>query len=319
MERQSPCVTVTLPVYNGERYVAAALEGLLAQTFDDFELVISDNASTDGTEAICRSFAERDPRVRYVRHQVNQGLVWNHQFALDQVTGRYFVWAHHDDLHAPQYLERCVEVLERDPGVARCNTRTLIVDQDGQPVEHLEGSYTITSPRPHERLREVIGLGQAHYYGPRAFGVFRTSMLRSVSRLSTHVAWDRALLAELSLHGRFVEVPEELFFYRTHPQQASSTFQTRAELWAWHDPSKANRIVFPNFRLGLDYLQLLRRSPFTGAERRRCYAVLARWPVHYWKLLALDLLRTGPQASALARKRVAPVRVASSGTPPGAA
>ena len=304
MEQRLPCVTVTLPVYNGERFVGAALEGLLAQTLEDFELVISDNASTDATEEICRAVAGRDPRVRYVRHQVNHGLVWNHQFTLDQARGRYFFWAHHDDLHAPEYLQRCVEVMEGDPGVARCNTRTLVIDEHGQPVEHLEGSFSITSTRPHERLRDVIGLGDVHYFGPRAFGVFRTSMLRALPRLSTHVAWDRALLAELSLHGRFVELPEELFLYRTHPQQASSTFQTRAGLSAWHDPSKANRIVFPNFRLGLDYLHALRRSPFTGAERRRCYAVLARWPVHYRRLLALDLLRAGPQASALARRAV---------------
>jgi hypothetical protein len=178
----------------------------------------------------------------------------------------------------------------------------VIIDQHGQPIEHLPGSFTIASPRPDERLREVIGLGHHHYFGPRAFGVFRASALRSVPRLSTNVAWDRALLAELSLQGRFVELPEKLFFYRSHPQQASSSFQTRAEHGIWHDPSKSNRILFPSFRLGLDYLQALRRASVAGAERRRCYAVLARWPAHYWKLLALDVLRAGPQASALARR-----------------
>jgi glycosyltransferase involved in cell wall biosynthesis len=303
MEQRSPCVTVALPVYNGERYVAGALEAILGQTFKDFELVISDNASTDGTEAICRSFAERDPRVRYLRHRVNRGLVWNHRYALDQATGRYFIWSNHDDLHAPTYLERCVEVMEADPGVVRCNTKTVIIDEHGQPIEHLDGTFTVSSPRPEERLREVIGLGRHHYYGPQGFGLFRTSALKSVPTLATHVAWDRSLLAELSLLGRFVEVPEELFFYRTHPQQASSSFETRAQLWTWHDPSKANRIVFPNLRLGRDYLEAVRRVPITAAERRRCYAVLARWPVHYWKLLVLDILRAGPQASALIARR----------------
>jgi glycosyltransferase involved in cell wall biosynthesis len=303
MEEQSPCVTVALPVYNGERYVAGALEALLGQTFKDFELVISDNASTDGTESICRAAADRDPRVRYIRHQVNRGLVWNHRYALDQATGRYFTWTNHDDLLAPTYLERCVEVMEADPGVVHCNTKTVIIDEHGRPIEHLDGTFTISSSQPAERLREVIGLGSHHYYGPQGFGLFRTSVLKSVPTFSTHFAWDRSLLAELSLLGRFVEVPEELFSYRSHPQQASSTFQDRAQLWTWHDPSKANRIVFPNIRLGRDYLEAVRRVPISAAERRRCYAVLARWPVHYWKLLALDILRAGPQASALIARR----------------
>jgi glycosyltransferase involved in cell wall biosynthesis len=309
MNEATPRVTVAFPVYNGERYVGAALEGLLNQTFTDFELVISDNASTDGTEAICRSVAARDPRVRYVRHEVNRGLVWNHQFTLEQARGTYFTWANHDDLHAPAFLERCVAAMDHDPGVVHCNTRISLIDDEGRSIGAISGDFTIDSPFPHERLREVVGLGSHRYRGQQAFGLFRSSALASVPRLSTHVAWDRALLAELSLHGRFIEVPEALFFYRRHAQQASSSFQTRAQLWAWHDPSKANRIVFPNFRLGLDYVEAVARAPLTAPERRRCYAMLARWPVRYWKLLALDVARARPQAAALlARARTAGAR-----------
>jgi glycosyltransferase involved in cell wall biosynthesis len=299
MSAPSPQVTVAFPVFNGERYVTGALEALLAQTFEDFELLISDNASNDGTPDICRSFAARDSRVRYVRHEVNRGLVWNHDFTLREARGTYFTWANHDDLHAPEFLERCVAAMDADPGLVHCNTQTRVIDAEGQPVGSISGSFTIASPEPHERLREVVGLGTHRYRGQQAFGLFRTATLESIPHLSTHVAWDRALLAELSLHGRFVEIPEPLFFYRRHAQQASSTFQSRAKLWAWHDPSKANRIVFPNFRLGMDYLQAVRRAPLAPEARRRCLAVLARWPVHYWKLLALDVSRAGPQASAL--------------------
>jgi len=181
----------------------------------------------------------------------------------------------------------------------------LVIDEAGQPAGRVPG-LEVASPSPHERFREVIGLGTHRYKGQQGFGVFRTSTLKSVPTLSTHVAFDRSLLAELSLHGRFVEVPEDLFFYRRHAQQASSSFQTRAELWVWHDPSKTNRVVLPNVRLGLDYLQAVRRAPFAGAERRRCYAVLARWPLHYWKLIALDVARAGLQVGARLRRRVRP-------------
>ena len=305
MTGRSLLASVGLPVYNGGAYLAEALEGLLAQELEDFELIVSDNASTDDTESICRSFADRDPRVRYIRQPVNRGLVWNHRYVLDQATARYFAWANHDDRHDPAYLARCVGVMDADPSVVYVTGQTVIIDEDGRPLRGVP-SLDVSDAAPHRRLREVIGLGRHEYKGQQGFGVFRTDALRAVPTISTHVAFDRSLLAELSLHGRLAGVPEDLFFYRSHQQQASSSFRTRAELWAWHDPSKANRVVLPNVRLGLDYLQAVRRAPIDPAERRRCLAVLARWPAHHWKLLALDVARAGTQTVVLATRRVRP-------------
>jgi glycosyltransferase involved in cell wall biosynthesis len=305
MTGRSLLASVGLPVYNGAAYLAEALEALLAQELDEFELIVSDNASTDDTESICRSFAARDPRVRYIRHPVNRGLVWNHRYVLDRATGRYFAWANHDDRHDPAYLARCVAVMEADPDVVYVTGQTVIIDQAGQPLRRVP-SLDIAAASPHRRLREVIGLGCHEYKGQQGFGVFRTDALRAVPTISTHVAFDRSLLAELSLHGRLAGVPEDLFFYRSHQQQASSSFRTRAELWAWHDPSKANRVVLPNVRLGLDYLLAVRRAPVEPTERRRCLAVLARWPVHYWKLIALDVARAATQTVGLVARRARP-------------
>ena len=81
-----PRVSIGLPVYNGEVYLSGALDTLLGQTFTDLELIISDNASTDRTPEICRSYAARDHRVRYIRHEVNRGVPWNHNFALGQAS-----------------------------------------------------------------------------------------------------------------------------------------------------------------------------------------------------------------------------------------
>src|SRR3954470_1068595 len=98
MSERRPRVSIGLPVYNGQRFLAPAVSSLLAQTFADFELVICDNASTDDTEAICRRFAERDPRVRYHRNEQNVGAAPNFNRALALSTGQYFKWAAHDDL-----------------------------------------------------------------------------------------------------------------------------------------------------------------------------------------------------------------------------
>ena len=113
----SPRLTVGLPTYNGEEYLAQALDSLLAQTFTDFELIISDNASTDATESIARAYAARDPRIRYVRHPRNRGSAFNHTYVIREARGEYFKWASDDDLYAPDLLERCVEALDNRPEI----------------------------------------------------------------------------------------------------------------------------------------------------------------------------------------------------------
>src|SRR4051794_25259685 len=115
-----PKVSIGLPVYNGEAFLAEAVESLLAQTFTDFEILLVDNASTDRTQEICRAFAARDPRVKYHRNETNigGGPNWNRAYDLTPSDSTYFKWAAHDDRHAPDFLARCVEALDRDPGLA---------------------------------------------------------------------------------------------------------------------------------------------------------------------------------------------------------
>jgi glycosyltransferase involved in cell wall biosynthesis len=124
MSDTNPKVTIGVPVYNGEKYLAAALDTLLAQSFEDFELIISDNASTDCTEEIARAYAARDGRVRYERSGANRGCAWNHNRVFALARGRYFRWAAHDDLCAPTLLARTVELLRRTNGSGRyCGAR----------------------------------------------------------------------------------------------------------------------------------------------------------------------------------------------------
>ena len=101
-----PRLTLGLPVYNGERYLAASLDALLAQTFTDFELIISDNGSTDRTGEIARRYAATDPRVHHVHHPRNRGSSFNHNFVVEQGRGEFFKWVSDDDLYAQHLLQR---------------------------------------------------------------------------------------------------------------------------------------------------------------------------------------------------------------------
>src|SRR5687768_11755331 len=110
-------VSVGMPVFNGERFIEAALDSVLAQNYGDLEVVISDNASTDDTEEICRSYAAKDDRVRYFRNRINYGIAFNFNNVFRLSSGRYFKWAASDDVCAPDFLSRCVEILDRDASI----------------------------------------------------------------------------------------------------------------------------------------------------------------------------------------------------------
>ncbi|WNC85999.1 glycosyltransferase family 2 protein [Thermosynechococcus sp. QKsg1] len=107
-----PKVSIGMPVYNGAKFIREALDSLLAQTFTDFELIISDNASTDETEAICREYAAKDKRIRYVRQAQNLGAMANFKYVLDEARGEYFMWAAHDDLWESDYLMNATSILK---------------------------------------------------------------------------------------------------------------------------------------------------------------------------------------------------------------
>ena len=113
-EKQIPQVSIGMPVFNGEKFICEALDSLLAQTFTDFELIISDNASTDGTEAICGEYAAKDSRIRYVRQAENLGPAANFKYVLDVAVGEYFMWAAADDLWAPNFIDKCRHMLIND-------------------------------------------------------------------------------------------------------------------------------------------------------------------------------------------------------------
>ena len=160
MFESNPRVSIGLPVYNGENYVTEAIGSLLAQTFTNFELIISDNGSTDSTPEICRDFAKRDSRVRYFRHEVNQGAAWNFNRTLELRTGEYFQWHAHDDSCAPTLLERAVEMLDRDPTIVLSFARRTIIDHAGEFLpDDPASSRTMPLPKRTSPMDRIAALG----------------------------------------------------------------------------------------------------------------------------------------------------------------
>jgi glycosyltransferase involved in cell wall biosynthesis len=131
---RQPVVSIGMPIYNDERFASEAISSLLAQTFTDFELIISDNASTDGTPSLCARYAERDPRVRYVRQSRNIGLTGNLNFVRDEARGEFFMWAASDDRWQPTFIEYMVRALRNDPSSVLAFSAYTFMDEEGQRI-----------------------------------------------------------------------------------------------------------------------------------------------------------------------------------------
>lgn len=275
-EHAPPTVSIGLPVYNGEDYLRESLDALLAQTYTDFELIISDNASTDATAEICREYAERDPRIRYVRQEANIGAAPNHNVPAALARGRYFKWASDDDLYRPELLAKCVEAIEQRPYHVLAHAWDAVIDQHGKVV--LETPYVLEtdSPDPARRLRSLlVEPGGNDYYG-----VIRTDVLRRVLPYGSYPNSDRTLVAALALHGPFYQVPEVLYLRRDHPGRATRVGDWRAKA-AILDPRYADRLRYPLVRIYVEYVMGfvtgIWRAPLTGTQRLRCYGEVARW------------------------------------------
>lgn len=207
-----PLVSVGLPVHNAARYLKQALDSLLGQDYSKLEVVVSDNASDDATEAICRSYAERDGRLLYHRSEQNMGAVWNFNRVFELAGGEYFMWAAHDDLRDPRYVSACVRALQARPAAVLCLTDMRFIDANGKAIDvppHVAGIRP-AGETIQDRLRKVARA--CNWYD--VYGLARTSALRHTRRAVATWGFDAVIGLELCLRGPVLLVPEPLFSYR---------------------------------------------------------------------------------------------------------
>ena len=288
--RHTPRVSVGLPVHNGEAFLGEAIESVLGQTFGDLELVITDNASSDGTAEICRRYQAADPRVVVHRNPTNLGAARNFNLAFQLSRAPMFRWMAADDLLEPTCLEHCVEVLDADPSVILSHTDVKIIDGDGEIVLHFQYPPGYASwESPSRRFHDVMRLDR---WCAELFGLVRSEVLRKTHLMDRYVASDRILRAELALRGRFQIVPEPLFLNRDHPGRSVRALPAHHLRGEWFDPSLAGRRILPHWRILREYVRCIRRSPIRPAERRRCYVHTCRWlGIHAnWARLGADVV-----------------------------
>ncbi|MBE2220132.1 MAG: glycosyltransferase family 2 protein [Anaerolineae bacterium] len=294
MIQDAPKVSIGLPVFNGENYLAEAIESILGQTYQNFECIITDNASTDKTEEICRAYAEADERIRYFRNEHNLGAAPNFNKSFDLSSGKYFKWAAHDDTMAPTFVEKCVEVLETQSDVVLCYPGTSVINSEGIVTKEYAFSGRTNSADLPQRFAALLLSSDMCY---EIFGLIRTDVLAKTSLMGNFGHGDGVLLARLCLNGRFHEIPEHLLFVRSHDDQSMAIYKGtdkhgRPDYYSytdWFDSSKKGKLVLPNWKMLYEFAKTPWQVSLNLTDRAYCHFHLARWGKRHWRYLVGDI------------------------------
>ncbi|NRB08622.1 MAG: glycosyltransferase [Richelia sp.] len=306
MSKKQPKVSIGLPVYNGENFIREAIDSILAQTFTDFELVISDNASTDNTEAICREYITKDSRIKYYKNKTNLGGAPNYNRTVELSNGEYFKWAAHDDVITPDFLSKCVDILDSNPDVVLCHSLVSYIDENSNFIGNYNVNLHTYSSRIQVRFHELLA---KHLCYP-IFGLIRSSALKVTPPQGGYGAADAIFLLRLAMRGKFYEIPEYLFFSRSHPQQSLSilfpdymsfrhdnpeyTLDMLPDLYGyaqWFDSSNdESKLLFQHWRVFWEYLRSAWLVKMNSYERLCCHISLIKQFKGTESLLLKDFL-----------------------------
>lgn len=258
---EKPRVTIGMPVFNEGRYLAEAIESLLRQDFEDFELLIRDNASGDDTGTICKAYAARDRRVSYQRNDVNLGAQQSFNQLVHDSHGRYFFLACGHDLWHPAFISRCLSALENDPNAVLSYPMTVWIAKEGHEIAtdtRLMDIRSLTAPfRPLRQFNLVLwDCHNSH----AIHGLIRTELLRRTRLARPTIGPDIILLAELSLLGAFAQIPEPFFYVRRMREHDEIEVLKRQARDMFPSNDKRS-LVFPYAKFALEYLSIVTHRP----------------------------------------------------------
>lgn len=258
MAGRKPLVSIGMPVYNGAEYLRPALDSLLAQDYENFELIISDNHSTDSTQEICLDYMAKDKRIQYYRNRTNIGAVNNFNRVFELSRGEYFMWAAHDDVREPNYISACLETLEMNPNVILCCSNTLL--EEGGQFRELKENFNTVGMSANRRFRKILWNNSCS----STYGLIRSSALRKPHPFKDTVSSDNLLLAELSLLGEFCQLPLFLFKEKVRTRSLSQRINGILNMYL---PDRDRYIYLPFIRLAIDHWKVVQNAPLAKNEK----------------------------------------------------
>lgn len=279
MGEGKPLVNIGIPVYNAEKFICQALDSLLNQDYEHFELIISDNHSIDSTEEICLDYMARDKRIRYFRNEMNVGAIKNFNKVFEISQGEYFMWHAHDDFKEPSYISSCLKIMEKNPNVILCCTDALLAEKGG--YGRLQDNFSTIGMSPNRRFRKILWNNSC----ASIYGLIRSRVLRKTGLFRNVIGPDNLLLAELSLMGEFLQLPLVLFKISIRSGNVVKKVKSVFEAIL---PDDARACFFPFTKLAIEHWKLIQSSKLTRKEK-----LLALWDIIFcfslkYKIFILD-------------------------------
>jgi glycosyltransferase involved in cell wall biosynthesis len=269
-----PLVSIGLPVYNGGVYLEESIRSLLGQTYRNIEIVISDNASTDGSQTVCQRFASEDRRISYSRLPENVGGVANHNRVRELARGDFFMWASSDDLWQPSYVQQCVEILLARQDVVLVYSINVEINEHGTHVRDVPPGPRLDSESVFDRF---VLLADMYRTIEPFYGLMRRQALLRTAPMVKHPGFDRILLAEIGLLGKLVQIPQALYCRRIHAQQSINAYPSLRSRYRWINPDANGRFVWPYMSYGYHFMMAALRSAPGLKARLACLWHMARW------------------------------------------
>ncbi|SIT06971.1 Glycosyltransferase involved in cell wall bisynthesis [Roseivivax lentus] len=292
-----PKLSIGLPVYNGENYLAESVQSILDQDFEDFELIISDNASTDGTGEICQTFAAKDSRIRYIRQESNLGAAPNYNLVVELARGPYFKWQAHDDNLLPGFLSHCMTAMQLDADAVLAYPMTSVIDGSGHEIGLFDDGLDLPQNTPSARLEAYLKQNFMRRRGlcNPIFGIIRINKLRRTRLIQDFLASDLILLAHLALLGKFIRLPEKLFERRVHPGISTAAQASHADRRRWFNTSSKQGLPLFDNELSLrikhirNLFQAIDELVDDRKERDLCRRMLRKMLIRDPKWIYIDL------------------------------
>lgn len=268
-----PRVSIGVPMYNGALTIAETMESLLSQSFTDFEIIVSDNASIDNGVEIVEALQQRDARIRLIRQPVNLGANGNFSAVVDAAEGEYFKWSTCSDLCSPGFLQACVDLLDQHPEVVLAAPRTQLFTSDSKDVIPYAQDIELRDPSPaarFQRLLETLKLNNAMN------GLIRTQALRGRKPAIDHyLKADIVMVSCLALQGQFMIAPEALFLRRMDPGTSTSLMSPQDDI-KHHYPAMTSRALFPTWRLYWGWWRAIQRTPASPGDKQLAHRYLLK-------------------------------------------
>jgi len=264
---KKPFISIAMTVFNSASFLAKSIESLLSQDYENYELIISDNASEDGSSDICQEFAKRDNRIKYYRNIINMGAAKNSFKAVNLCSGEFTMPVADHDVHHPSFISSLLEILQQDESIVLAYPRTNLIDENDHPIELMTDVIDTRGMDVCQRFSKIVWEACCMNM---VYGLYRTAAIKEVWHFQPTIGPDLIMIAKLSLIGSIAQVNKSLFFRRRNRADENTQELTRRQVASF--VKSDIKALVPWTMLAYEHIKIIRESHLSINEKELLFA-----------------------------------------------